>query len=119
MFEKFSVNLNERIAMIRIFGLIACILFIINAKAQNYLIDENGEVQFQQYQIFLSEPAKSIESIENMEGEKIKGTLSPDGNTILIDNYTKKEKLKVKVEYEDGRKEEFTKSPCFIDPLVL
>jgi hypothetical protein len=105
--------------MIRIAGLLVCLFFMLNAKAQNYKIDEAGEVIFNHYQIFLTEPAQNIKELENMEGEEIKGTLSPDGNKIIIENYTKKEKLRVKVEYKSGRVEEFTRSPCFIDPLVM
>jgi hypothetical protein len=100
-------------------GVLICLFFIVAAKAQSYNIDETGEVIYKQYQIFLTEPANNIQELENMEGEKIKGTLSPDGNKIIIDDYNKKEKLRVKVEYESGRIEEFTRSPCFIDPLIM
>jgi hypothetical protein len=105
--------------MIRIAGLLICLIFVLNVRAQNYKIDETGEVIFNQYQIFLTEPAQEIKELENMEGEEIKGRLSPDGNKIILENYTKKEKLRVKVEYESGRIEEFTRSPCYIDPLVM
>ena len=105
--------------MLRISGLLLLFFLFVNARAQNYNINENGELQFKQYQIFLTEPAKKIENIENMEGEKIDGTLSPDGNKIYLDNYTKRERLKINLEYEDGRKEEITRSPCFIDPVIL
>ena len=105
--------------MIRIAGLLFCLFFIVTARAQSYDLDESGEVIFKQYQIFLTEPAQDIKELENMEGEKIKGTLSPDGNKIILENYTKKEKVRVKVEYESGRVEEFTRSPCFIDPLIM
>lgn len=72
------------------------------------------------YQIYLKQPAVEIKEIQyNKDCTPVKGTLSPDGKTIIMKDYEKGKQVYIKVTYEDGTTEEFTKSSCFIDPLIL
>ena len=71
-----------------------------------------------QYQFHLDKPAKSIDQLQyEKTGEPIKGNLSPDGTRVVMDNYKKGSRVKLKALYEDGTTEEIIKSPCFIDPM--
>lgn len=71
--------------------------------------------QFRQYQFQLDEPVKSIDELRyEQSGEKIKGTLSPDGLRVIMENYKKGQRVKLNVEHADGRIEAVSKSPCFI-----
>lgn len=71
--------------------------------------------QFRQFQFQLDEPVKSIDELRyEQSGEKIKGTLSPDGLRVVMENYKKGQRVKLKVEHADGKVEEVSKSPCFI-----
>ena len=74
---------------------------------------------FKEYQFSL--PEKAIE-IKWIEYEKTKvpmhGKLSPDGRSILIRNYQTGQPLRVKAVLENGKTEEYVKSPCFIDPVI-
>ncbi|MFN0187771.1 MAG: hypothetical protein ACKVQV_03640 [Bacteroidia bacterium] len=71
--------------------------------------------QFRQYQFQLDEPVKSIDELRyEQSGEKIKGSLSPDGLRVVMENYKKGQRVKLKVEHADGKVEEVSKSPCFI-----
>ena len=71
------------------------------------------------YQIYLKQPAKKIILLMYEKNfSPIQGVLSKDGKSIIIKNYEQGTKVHVKVEYEDGTKDEFVKSPCYIDPVV-
>lgn len=71
--------------------------------------------QFRQYQFQLDEPVESIDDLRyEQSGEKIKGSLSPDGLRVVMENYKKGQRVKLKVAYADGKVEEVSKSPCFI-----
>ena len=74
----------------------------------------------QDYQIFLKQPAKEIKL---MMYEKnfvpIQGKLSEDRKAIIMKDYQNGSKVHVKVLYEDGTVDEFVKSPCYIDPVIL
>jgi len=75
--------------------------------------------QFRQYQFQLDEAVKSIDELRyERSGESIKGTLSPDGQRVVMENYKKGQRVKLKVEHADGRVEEVNKSPCFIHPMI-
>lgn len=72
-----------------------------------------------QYQFHLDKPVKSIEELRyEKTGEPIKGNLSPDGTRVVMDNYHKGSRVKMKVTYVDGTTEEIIKSSCFIDPVL-
>lgn len=74
--------------------------------------------QFRQYQFQLAEPVQSIEKLRyEKSDEPIKGLLSPDGKRVIMENYKKGQRVKLDVIYSNGRKEEISKSPCYIDPV--
>ena len=71
-----------------------------------------------QYQLHLDKPVKSIEWLKyENSGEPIKGNLAPDKIRVILDNYKKGSRVKLKVTYEDGTVEEVVRSSCFIDPV--
>lgn len=72
------------------------------------------------YQIHLKQPAKSIRLLMYEKNfVPIQGKLSEDKKSIIIKDYENGSKVHVKIEYEDGTIEEFVRSPCFIDPVVV
>jgi len=74
--------------------------------------------QLRQFQFQLEEPVQSIEKLRYEKSEEpIKGTLSPDGKRVIMENYKKGQRVKLEVLFPDGRREEVSKSPCFIDPV--
>lgn len=74
----------------------------------------------QDYQIFLSQPAKEIKYLMyEKDFLPIQGVLSEDRKSVIMKEYKTGTKVRVKVEYEDGTVEEIIKSPCFIDPVIL
>ncbi len=76
------------------------------------------EPQIDYYQIYLDEPAESLDKIiYEKEEEPAEGELSPDGLRILIKDYKERTRVKVNITYKSGRSEEFSKSSCFIDPV--
>jgi len=71
------------------------------------------------FQIFLKQPAKQIKLLMyEKDFTPIQGTLSEDRKSIIMKNYDQNSKVHVKVLYDDGSEEEFTKSPCYIDPVI-
>ena len=71
-----------------------------------------------QYQFHLEEPLERIENLRyDQSGEPLKGTLSPDGKRVVLDNYKKGQRIRFNAVFPDGRTEEVGKSPCFIDPI--
>ena len=82
---------------------------------------DSTEVQPKQdYQIFLKQPAKEIKLIMYEKNFlPIQGKLSEDHKAVIMSNYEIGNKVRVKVLYEDGTVDEFLKSPCYIDPVVL
>mgnify|MGYP007044101037 CR=1 FL=1 len=76
--------------------------------------------QKQDYQIFLTRPAKSIRLLMYEKNfVPIQGKLSEDKKSIIIKNYENGSRVHVKVEYEDGTTDEFIRSPCYIDPVIV
>ncbi|MBK7964264.1 MAG: hypothetical protein IPK10_02365 [Bacteroidetes bacterium] len=66
--------------------------------------------QFRQYQFQLEEPVKSIDELRyEQTGEKIKGALSPDGLRVVMENYKKGQRVKLKIEHADGKVEEVSR----------
>ena len=71
-----------------------------------------------QYQFNLPKQGKEIRNLHyEPSGEPVKGTLSPDGNRVILENYRKGSRIKMEVSYADGTTEELIKSPCYIDPV--
>ncbi len=80
---------------------------------------EINSVPKNDFQIFLKQPAKEIKLLMYEKSFlPIQGKLSEDKKSIIMKNYESGSKVHVKVIYEDGTEEEFTKSPCFIDPVI-
>ncbi len=85
------------------------------AKSQDSLF-----VKKQDFQIFLPHPAKQIKYLMyDKNFLPIQGTLSEDKKSVIMKEYQTGNRVRVKVEYEDGTVEEIIKSPCFIDPVIL
>ena len=86
---------------------------------ENSFSQQNNN-QKQDYQIYLTKPAKNIKLLMYEKNfVPIQGKLSEDKKSIIIKNYETGSKVHVKVEYEDGSVDEFVRSPCFIDPLIV
>ena len=74
----------------------------------------------QDYQIHLSQPAKEIRLLMYEKNFlPIQGKLSEDRKSVILKEYELGSKVHVKLIYEDGTADEFVRSPCFIDPVVL
>lgn len=74
---------------------------------------------FKEYQFSLPERALDIEWIEyDKDKVRLHGKLSPDGKSIILRNYQNGQMVRVKVLLPNGKKEEYVKSPCFIDPVI-
>jgi hypothetical protein len=72
------------------------------------------------YQIHLSHPAKEIKLLMYEKNFlPVQGRLAEDRKSIIMNNYEQGAKVHVKVIYDDGTVDEFVKSPCYIDPVVL
>ena len=72
------------------------------------------------YQIYLPKPAKEIKQLlYEKDCTPINGTLSDGKNSIIMQGYEHGNKVHVIVTYTDGTEDEFVRSPCFIDPVIL
>jgi hypothetical protein len=84
------------------------------------IADEPAKEKKSDYQIHLTRPGKNIKLLMYEKGfVPVQGKLSEDKKSIIIKNYDTGSKVRVKVEYEDGTVEEFVKSPCYIDPVIV
>jgi hypothetical protein len=94
-----------------------CTLFLLSFTAEAQSDTTRSKTDFQ---IFLKQPAKEVKRILYEKNFlPIQGELSEDHKAVIIKNYQQGSKVRVKVVYEDGTEEEFVKSPCFIDPVIL
>jgi hypothetical protein len=72
------------------------------------------------YQIYLPKPAKEIkELLYEKDCTPIKGAISDGKKSIIMQGYEHGNKVHVVVIYTDGTEDEFVRSPCFIDPVIL
>jgi hypothetical protein len=97
------------------------ISFVSKAQTDNSSVKTPAEqVQPKQdFQIFLKQPAKQIKLLMYEKNFlPIQGKLSDDKKSIIMKDYEKGSQVHVKVVYEDGTVDEFTKSPCYIDPVI-
>ena len=84
------------------------------------LSDTTQTEKSQDYQIYLRQPAKQIKLIMyEKDFLPIQGKLSEDRKSVIIKDYQHGNKVHVKVVYDDGTEEEFVRSPCYIDPVIL
>lgn len=74
----------------------------------------------QDHQIYFKKPIKEINHIMYDKSYlPIQGEISEDKKSVVLKNWEKGTKVRVKVTYEDGTEDEIVKSPCFIDPVIL
>ncbi len=83
-------------------------------KEREYIPIEDGDL----HQIYLEEPAESLDYIRYQDGPKLDGELSPDGKRVIIHNHRQKRRVELKVNYKDGSSKEMLKSSCKIDPVI-
>ena len=102
--------------MVRCFLLIAFLFFSNASFAQP---EKDNSAPKTDFQIFLKHPAKEIKLLMYERSFlPIQGKLSEDRKSIIMKNYEDGNKVHVKVIYDDGTEDEFTKSPCYIDPVI-
>lgn len=101
--------------------LIFLVLLLAGSQATFAQEKEGGDFipsGIRQYQFNLPKQGKEIRNLHyEPSGDPVKGTLSPDGNRVILENYRKGSRVKMEVSYADGTTEELIKSPCFIDPV--
>jgi hypothetical protein len=72
------------------------------------------------YQIYLKQPAKEILELQyDNNCTPINGTFSEDRKKVIMKDYERGNKVYLQIMYEDGTVEEFRRSPCYIDPVIL
>lgn len=108
----------KKIAFLSIvFILIASKIYSQNSDLKK---DENqDEPKYELHQFYLKDPAIKILEIQNdNDCTPVRGKLSEDGKTVFIKDYTEHSRVYFKFLKADGKVEEVSKSPCFIDPVV-
>ena len=60
-----------------------------------------------------------IEMKYHSDNTTVEGELSADGYSVIIKNYPGDQSVTLVVKDADGVRKEFTKSRCFIDPVLL
>jgi hypothetical protein len=82
--------------------------------------DSTGSQPRYDYQIYLPKPAKEIKQLlYEKDCTPINGEISVTKKSIVMKGYQQGNKVHVIVIYEDGTEDEFVRSPCFIDPVIL
>ena len=100
------------------FNLIICICFfkLAPAAAQS----GSDSLPKYDYQIYLPKPAKEIKQLlYEKDCTPINGNISDTKKAIIMQGYEHGNKVHVIVVYTDGTEDEFVRSPCFIDPVIL
>ena len=78
------------------------------------------EPKFNSYQIYLKKPLKEIREIQYFKDcQPIKGKISEDQKKVIMEDYIPGNKVYLQLIYVDGTEEEFVRSPCYIDPIIL
>jgi hypothetical protein len=97
-----------------------CIAMVTICAAQTQPNTTSTEPKYD-YQIYLKKPARQVQELLNEKDcTPMNGHLSEDGKTVILKDYPKQgAKVHVKVVYEDGSDDDFVRSPCFIDPIIL
>jgi|GEM_PF-1385408 len=81
--------------------------------------EKQDDPKFELHQFYLNDPAIKILDIKyNNDCTPANGRLSEDGKTVFIKEYRDHTGVYLKFLKADGKVEEITKSPCFIDPVV-
>jgi hypothetical protein len=77
--------------------------------------DTSGIQHGKTYEIKLKAPVKCIQEIEyDKTGKEPNWKLSEDHKTIYIRDYIINTRIRLKVQYETGREEDYTQSPCSV-----
>ena len=105
-----------------VFCLVLIFFISANSFSQNPVSkpeEKYTEPKFELHQFYLTEPAIKILEIQyDKDCIPVNGRLSEDGKTVLIKDYAEHSRIYVKILKADGKVEEISKSPCFIDPVV-
>jgi hypothetical protein len=105
--------------MLRTIFSITLVFAFVACKAQSTDAPASTEPRYD-YQIYLTKPAKNIEQLQYYKTcEPINGHLDDSKKRVVMHDYETGNKVYIRVEYEDGSMEEFVRSPCFIDPIIL
>jgi hypothetical protein len=79
-----------------------------------------GLPKYNAYQIYLTKPVQQIKQLlYEKDCTPLGGTISDNGKEIIMEGYEPGNKVHVIVIYTDGSEDEFVRSPCFIDPVIL
>lgn len=82
--------------------------------------EKKPEEKRQDHQIYFKQPVKEINHIlYDKNFLPIQGEISKDKRSVVLKDWDRGTKVRVKVTYEDGTVEEIVKSPCYIDPVIL
>jgi len=101
-------------------GLVVLLCIFSAAPACFAQSDSTGNLPKYDYQIYLTKPAKEIKQLlYEKDCSPIKGTISDGKKSIIMQGYEQGNKVHVIVTYMDGTEDEFVRSPCFIDPVIL
>lgn len=101
-------------------GFFALCFFILVTAACYAQSDSIPGLPKYDYQIYLTKPAREIKQLlYEKDCTPIEGTISDNKKSIVMHDYERGNKVHVIVIYEDGTEDEFVRSPCFIDPVIL
>lgn len=104
--------------------MVKCLIFLccmfgigVTCRAQS---DSTSGLPRYDYQIYLPKPAREIKQLlYEKDCTPIKGEISDGKKSIIMQGYETGNKVHVIVTYTDGTEDEFVRSPCFIDPVIL
>ena len=95
---------------------ICALVFDVNAQTDKLEFQNTQGL----YQIYLKKPAKEIIDLQyHKTCEPVKGRISDDGKKVIMENYEPGSRMYLQILYSDSTVEEFVRSPCFIDPVIL
>jgi len=104
--------------MIR-FSLLSAFVFLFTSCGYSQT-DSTYHLPRYDYQIYLPKPAKEIQQLLfEKDCTPINGKISESKKTIIMKDYEPGNKVHLKILYLDGTDDEFVRSPCYIDPVIL
>jgi hypothetical protein len=115
------LSLKNRKSHIFTFLLFGLLTFpSLSSFAQTNSTDTTDYLPRWDYQIYLKQPAKEIDQLlYEKDCTPINGSLSDNKKSIIMKDYERGNKVHVVIIYDDGSRDEFVRSPCFIDPVIL
>jgi hypothetical protein len=103
-----------------IFLTLICSFPAVDGNGQNPQEQSKPAEKKTDHQIYFKKPIKEINHIMyDRSFLPIQGEISEDKKSVVLKNWEKGTKVRVKVTYEDGTEDEIVKSPCYIDPVIL